>query len=90
MSNDGFHEGQLDGYYECYDLATEVIRKLRNSLEEVWSIEQEDSSYPPKQNDQVTKLMFAINTLVHLEEMFQDKYDIGLEIIKSHIESLED
>ena len=89
MSNDGFHEGQLDGYYECYDLATEVIRKLRNSLEEVWTIEMEHPN-PKKEVNTTEKLTFAINTLVHLEEMFQDKYDIGLEIIKSHIESLED
>lgn len=89
MSNEGFHEGQLQGYYECHDLTTEVIGKLRRSLEEVWSIELES----PNLKTEVStpdKLMFAINTLVHLEELFQDKYDIGLQIITSHIESLED
>ena len=89
MSDESFHEGQLQGYYECHDLTTEVITKLRRSLEEVWSIEQGDV-YPVKTNSYQEKLNFAINTLAHLEEVFQDKYDIGLEIIKSHIESLED
>lgn len=89
MIDSSFYDGQLDGFYECHDITTEVIRKLRNSLEEVWSIEQCDV-YAVKNNSYQEKLNFAINTLVHLEEMFQDKYDSGLGIIKSHIESLED
>lgn len=89
MIDNSFYDGQLDGFYECHDITTEVIRKLRNSLEEVWSIELE-SPNPKTEVSTPDKLMFAINTLVHLEEVFQDKYDSGLGIIKSHIESLED
>lgn len=89
MSDEGFHQGQLDGFYECHDITTDAIQGLRKSLEEVWSIESEmfEAKAEITQQD---KILFAINTLVHLEELFQDKYDMGLHIIKSHIESLED
>jgi hypothetical protein len=77
-----FQEGRLEGMYKCFDITSDTIDTLRRSLENVWLIEQEDSSYPPKQNDQVAKLLFAINTLEVLVEIFQNNYNAKLDGMK--------
>lgn len=82
IENEAYNAGRISGFYECHDVAYEAIGELRKSLEDVWSIECENV-YPKKNSPTEDRLLFAINTLVHLEEVFQDRYDMGLEILKS-------
>jgi hypothetical protein len=74
-----FDSGKRAGMYECFEITSDTIHTLRRSLEDVWLIEQEESSYPPKPNNQVPKLLFAINTLEVLAEIFQNNYSTAMD-----------
>lgn len=82
IENEAYNAGRISGFYECHDVVYDAISELRKSLEDVWSIECEHV-YPKKTLPTEERLLFAINTLVHLEEVFQDRYDLGLEALKS-------
>jgi hypothetical protein len=76
-----FDSGKRAGMYECFEITSDTIDTLRRSLENVWLIEQEDPSYPSKPNPQIPKLLFAINTLEVLIEIFQNNYNTAIDEI---------
>lgn len=67
---ESFEEGRNAGFYRMYEIVTEAINNLRNSIDDVWMIEYEDmrSEY----GDQ-NKLKFASNALIYLENIIEDK-----------------
>lgn len=67
---ESFEEGRNAGFYRMYEIVTEAIRNLRNSIDDVWSIEYDDirSQYGDQK-----KLKFASDTLTYLENIIEDK-----------------
>jgi hypothetical protein len=64
-------EAKLEGFYESYDVFLDVIKRLRTSLNDYYTIEYQD--FLP--NDGQDKTVFALKTLTFLEELFLDAYE---------------
>jgi hypothetical protein len=79
-----FQSGTLQGMYECHEVVTSEIARLRCSLEDVWSIEYSGAITPDKQA-RVDKLTFAVDTLVTLQDMVQGAYDTKLDALKREV-----
>lgn len=68
IENEAYENGTKTGFYQSYEMFDRVIKKLRNSIEDVWSIEMQAS----RDNlHNIERLEFAINTLVQLEDMME-------------------
>lgn len=68
IENEAYENGTKTGFYQSYEMFDRVIKKLRNSIEDVWSIEMQAS----RDNlHNIERLEFAINTLVQLEDMIE-------------------
>ena len=75
-------EGKNEGMYACHDVTVSAIKRLRRSLEDVWSIEYSGVITPQKQV-QADKILFAIDTLATLDDIFADEYDTKLAELRS-------
>lgn len=64
-------EAKLEGFYESYDVLLDVIKRLKTSLNDYYTIEYQD--FLP--NDGQDKTVFALKTLTFLEELFLDAYE---------------
>ena len=64
-------EAKLEGFYESYDVFLDVIKRLRTSLNDYYTIEYQD--FLP--NDGQDRTVFALKTLTFLEELFLDAYE---------------
>jgi hypothetical protein len=80
-----FREGQRNGMYQCHDTVNNTIRRLRQSLEDVWAIEFSGAITDTKRA-QVDKMLFALDTLTTLDDMFQGAYDDKLFAINAEDE----
>ena len=68
IEHEAFENGMKVGRHEYYEMFDRVIKKLRNSIENVWSIEMQAS----RDNlHNIERLEFAINALVQLEDMIE-------------------
>lgn len=82
-----FYSGRLNGMYKCHDVFTDTLARLKQSLEDVWAIEQTGIIYE-KDKIRLEKMEFAVNTLVTLEDMFFGEYDSRLEVMKGEAERM--
>lgn len=80
-----FNNGRLQGMYKCHEVFSDSVARLKQSLEDIWAIEYNGIVTPEKQAH-VDKLTFAINTLITLDDMFQDEYDTQLSKLKRDTE----
>jgi len=64
-------EAKLEGFYESYDVFLDVIKRLKTSLNDYYTIEYQ--GFLP--NDGQDKTVFALKTLTFLEELFLDAYE---------------
>jgi len=64
-------EAKLEGFYESYEVFLDVIKRLRTSLNDYYTIEYQD--FLP--NDGQDRTVFALKTLTFLEELFLDAYE---------------
>ena len=80
-----FQSGTLNGMYECHGVVDEEIRRLRRSLEDVWSI-YNTGVITPDNKAIVDKIVFAVDTLTTLADMFQDAYFGKLDEFKKESE----
>lgn len=69
-----FQNGTLRGYSDAHILIDATLRRLRQSLEDVWAIEYE-GPITPKKNETADKLTFAISTLETARDMIADAID---------------
>jgi hypothetical protein len=76
-----FQSGTLNGMYECHGVVDEEIRRLRRSLEDVWSI-YNSGVITPDNKAIVDKIVFAVDTLTTLADMFQGAYFEKLDELK--------
>jgi len=68
IENEAYENGTKTGFYQSYEMFDRFVKRLRNSLEDVWSIEMQAS----RDNlHNIERLEFAINTLVQLEDMME-------------------
>jgi uncharacterized protein YqeY len=68
IENEAYENGMSVGRHDHYEMFDRVVKKLRNSIEDVWSIEMQAS----RDNlHNIERLEFAINTLVQLEDMME-------------------
>lgn len=84
-----FQAGKLEGMYECHDVISKEISRLRQSLNDVWAITYNDLITPEKK-ELANKIVFAQDTLAVLDDMFQDSYFEKLDSLKSDAEHGED
>jgi len=80
-----FQSGTLNGMAECHGVVDEEIRRLRRSLEDVWSI-YNTGVITPDNKAIVDKIVFAVDTLTTLADMFQDAYFGKLDEFKKESE----
>jgi len=76
-----FQSGTLNGMSECHGVVDEEIRRLRRSLEDVWSI-YNSGVITPDNKAIVDKIVFAVDTLTTLADMFQGAYFEKLDELK--------
>jgi hypothetical protein len=81
-----FRGGNMQGMFECHAIFSESLSRLRQSLDDVWSIEYNGKITPSKQA-YMDKLSFAVDTLGSLEELFQDEYFRKLDELKAEEEA---
>jgi hypothetical protein len=84
-----FQDGQRSGMYRCHAVVSNEISRLRQSLNDVWSITYHDLITPEKK-ELADKIVFAQDTLAVLEDMFQGSYFENLDRLKSETEHGED
>jgi hypothetical protein len=72
----------LEGMFICHKVTSKEISRLRQSLNDVWSIHYHDLITPEKK-EMADKITFALDTLAVLEDMFQDSYFEKLDKLKS-------
>jgi hypothetical protein len=84
-----FQAGKLEGMYTCHEVISKEISRLRQSLDDVWSITYHDLITPEKK-ELAGKIVFAQDTLAVLDDMFQDSYFESLDSLKSETEHGED
>jgi hypothetical protein len=87
---ESYKEGRLSGMFEAYDVFESVIGRLRNSLDTVWQIHDEEDSLDTAAQEYKDRLTFASNTLFTLRMIFQDEYDAKLDEIKAGMEEYRD
>jgi hypothetical protein len=80
-----FQEGQRQGMYKSYKVFSDTLVRLRQSLEDVWAIEFSGVITDTKRA-QVDKMLFAVDTLTTLDDMFQEAYDDKLSAITAEDE----
>jgi hypothetical protein len=80
-----YQAGKLDGMYKCHEVISREISRLRQSLDDVWSITYHDLITPEKK-ELADKIVFAQDTLAVLDDMFQDSYFESLDSLKSETE----
>jgi len=64
-------KAKLEGFYESYEVFLDVIKRLKTSLNDYYTIEYQD--FLP--NDGQDRTVFALKTLTFLEELFMDAYE---------------
>jgi hypothetical protein len=84
-----FQDGQRSGMYRCHAVVSNEISRLRQSLNDVWSITYHDLITPEKK-ELADKIVFAQDTLAVLEDMFQGSYFENLDSLKGETEHGED
>jgi len=72
IEDKSYETGFNAGFYQMYEIADKAIKGLKNSLDDVWSIEHGDM-YPVRASALAEKLEFATRTLQHLEEIIEAK-----------------
>lgn len=87
---DAYREGRMSGMFEAYDIFVGALRKLENSLDNVWMIHDQGDMLNKSSEEQKAKLSFATSTLFILREMFENEYDQGLADIKSGMKEYRD
>ena len=80
-----FQEGQRQGMYKSHKVFSDTLVRLRQSLEDVWAIEFSGVITDTKRA-QVDKMLFAVDTLTALDDMFQEAYDDKLSAITAEDE----
>lgn len=74
-----------DGMYECHDITYKTIRRLQQSLDDMWAITAAGVGFmSPDKKAQEEKIRFASDTLATLEDMFADAYDTRLDEMKAN------
>jgi hypothetical protein len=81
-NNKKYLEGKLEGMFSTYEAFDVVMVKLRNSIDNVWMIHDQDDFVSKSAQEHKDKLMFAHNALSVLGEMFNDEYDSRLNEVK--------
>jgi hypothetical protein len=89
-NEESYTEAKLNGMFEAYDIIDSAISKLRNSLDTVWQIHDEEDSLDKSSQEYKDRLTFASNTLFTLRMIFQDDYDEKLNQIKSGMKEYRD
>jgi hypothetical protein len=84
-----FNQGVLVGTYKCHTVMDKAVRRLRQSLEDVWAIEY-NGVITPEKKERADKLAFATETLIVLTDMFQDDYFEHLDKLKARLSPDED
>jgi len=79
-----FQDGQRSGMYRCHAVISNEISRLRQSLDDVWSITYHDVITPEKK-ELADKIVFAQDTLAVLEDMFQGSYFENLDNLNKEI-----
>ena len=79
-----FQDGQRSGMYRCHAVISNEISRLRQSLDDVWSITYHDVITPEKK-ELADKIIFAQDTLAVLEDMFQGSYFENLDNLSKEI-----
>lgn len=87
---DAYREGRMSGMFEAYDIFVGALRKLENSLDNVWMIHDQGDTLNKSSEEHKAKLSFATSTLFILREMFENEYDQGLADIKSGMKEYRD
>ena len=82
-----YNEGRLEGMFAAYEVFEAQMGKLRNSLSDVWNIYDQAESLDKDAVEQKQKLVFAMDTMFVLAQMFQDGYDEHLWWVKSGMET---
>jgi hypothetical protein len=90
VNEESYTEAKLNGMFEAYDIIDSAISKLRNSLDTVWQIHDEEDSLDKSSQEYKDRLTFASNTLFTLRMIFQDDYDEKLNQIKSGMKEYRD
>jgi hypothetical protein len=85
FDNSSFDVGVLHGMYECHNITSDAISRLRKSLEDVWTIEW-NGTVTPEKKAYMEKLNFALDTLTAFADIFQDDYDVKLDKLKAKAE----
>jgi hypothetical protein len=79
-------EGKLSGMFNAYEALADSMNKIKNSIDNVWMIHDQEDFVSASVQEQKDRLMFARNALSVLEELFNDEYDSRLNEIKSGME----
>jgi predicted NBD/HSP70 family sugar kinase len=79
-------EGKMDGMAQAYEIFDDALRKLRNSIDNVWMIYDQDDFIRPAITEQKDRLHFSLNTLFVLREMFDGEYDSKIDEVKALID----
>jgi len=85
-----YNEGRLEGMFAASEVFETQIRKLQNSIEDVWNIHDHANSLDSSAEDHKQKLVFALHTLFVLREMFEGGYDEQLYEIKAALRNYDD
>jgi hypothetical protein len=80
--DDVYLEGKMDGMAQVYEIFDDALGKLKNSIENVWMIYDQDDFIRPAITEQKDRLHFSLNTLFVLREMFDGEYDSKIDEIK--------
>jgi len=87
---DAYKEGRMSGMFEAYDIFTNAISKIKDSLDNVWMIHDQGDLLNKSSQEHKEKLSFAMSTLFILRETFENEYDQGLADIKSGMKEYRD
>ena len=72
-----------NGMYECHDIVYDTIRRLQQSLDDMWAITTVGLMSADKKA-QEEKIRFASDTLTTLADIFADAYDTRLDEMKAN------
>lgn len=89
-NNESYLEGKLSGMFSAYEALADSMDKIKNSIDNVWMIHDQEDFISASAQEQKDRLMFARNALSVLEEVFNDEYDSRLNEIKSGMEEYRD
>lgn len=82
-NDESYLEGKLSGMFYAYEAFGDVMAKLKNSVDNVWMIHDQEDFVTKTAQEQKEKLMFAHNALSVLAEMFGDEFDSRVNEIKA-------